>query len=237
MAFDTALKLALAPLLVAQGVGVRRRALVLPEPSGPRSGELGDGPPLSLLILGDSSAAGVGAPTQGEALAGQLTARLASHHRVRWRLVARSGDTTANALARLQNIPAEPFDLAVIALGVNDVTHSVPLARWLARQAELRARLTERFAVRHIIQSGLPPMGAFPALPQPLRAVMGLTARRFDAALAGTLADLPDAAHLRFNLPLTRDLMAPDGFHPSPAGYALWAETLAPALRAAALAG
>jgi len=57
-----AYKLALAPLLIAQAIGTRRRALVLPEAAGARDGRAGDGDgaPLHLLIAGDSSAAGVG---------------------------------------------------------------------------------------------------------------------------------------------------------------------------------
>ena len=184
LAPDTLAKIALAPLLAAQALGVRRRALRLPEPPGPRAGIAGSGPELRLLIAGDSSAAGVGAASQGTALAGRLVAALAASHRVQWRLIARSGATTADTLARLAATPPERFDVAVLALGVNDVTRLVPLGRWLDRQARLRALLADRFGVGRVLVSGLPPMGAFPALPAPLRQVLGMTARRYDAALA-----------------------------------------------------
>lgn len=234
IAADTALKIALAPLLLAQGLRVRRRALILPEPPGPRSGHVGDGPPLRLLIVGDSSAAGVGAPNQAAALAGQLTTRLARSHAVSWRLIARTGATTATTLARLHREPPAPFDIAVTALGVNDVTHSVPLARWQAQQERLRALLAARFAVSHVVVSGLPPMGDFPALPRPLRRVMGLTAHRYDAALAKAVRASASTTHVAFDFPLGSNLMAEDGFHPGPDGYALWARHLAPIIRALA---
>lgn len=236
MALDTALKIGLAPLLLAQGLTVRRRALILPEAAGPRMGTEGDGPALRLLIIGDSSAAGVGAATQAEALAGQLAARLSPHYRLHWQVIARTGDTTARALDRLNATAPAPFDVAVTALGVNDVTHSVPLARWLTTQKRLRTLLSSRFGVRHVVQSGLPPLGAFPALPRPLRALMGMTARRFDTALADSLSGHPTATHVAFSMPLTPSLMAPDGFHPGPAGYALWADLLLPAITRAAAA-
>jgi len=220
-------------VLIAQGLGVRRRALRLPEAAGPRAGEAGAGPQLRLLIVGDSSAAGVGAPDQGAALAGRLVAELGTTHRVAWRLVARTGATTADTIAGLAEIPPEPFDIAVTALGVNDVTRSVPLARWLAQQAALRALLADRFGVSHVIASGLPPMGDFPALPLPLRWVIGRSARRFDAGLARATAHDPGWSHVAFDLTLNPDLMADDGFHPGPAGYALWALKLAPSIRAA----
>ncbi|ETX12905.1 hypothetical protein OCH239_15315 [Roseivivax halodurans JCM 10272] len=62
----------LAPILAVQGRIVRRGAVRLREPDGPRAGRTGAGPSLRLLIAGDSSAAGVGADTQAEALSGRL---------------------------------------------------------------------------------------------------------------------------------------------------------------------
>jgi len=227
---DTAAKIALAPLLVAQGLRVRRDALRLPEPPGPRAGESGDGPPLRLLIVGDSSAAGVGAPDQALALSGQLVAALGQRHRVTWRLIARTGATTADTLARLQDEAPDRIDAAVTALGVNDVTHSVPLTRWLDQQTALRLCLAGRFAARLVLSSGLPPMRHFPALPQPLRWVIGGTAQRFDAALARHTAADTGWHHVAFRMALTPELMAEDGFHPGPKGYALWGSRLAEAI-------
>ena len=61
-----ALTLSLAPLLLVQGRWVRRRTPLLPEPPGPRAGVIGQGPVLRLLIVGDSSAAGVGVAHQAQ---------------------------------------------------------------------------------------------------------------------------------------------------------------------------
>jgi hypothetical protein len=62
--------LALGPLLLAQGLYVRRKTPLLPEPPGARSGFAGTGRLLRVLILGDSAAAGVGAASQLSALSG-----------------------------------------------------------------------------------------------------------------------------------------------------------------------
>ncbi|MGR3528415.1 MAG: SGNH/GDSL hydrolase family protein, partial [Sulfitobacter sp.] len=70
--FDISLRVLMLPILLAQGFRVRARALRLSEADGPRFGQVGDGPPLSILILGDSSAAGVGVGQQSQALSGQL---------------------------------------------------------------------------------------------------------------------------------------------------------------------
>ena len=126
---------ALGPLLLLQGRWVRRVTPVLPEAPGPREGRAGEGPPLRLLILGDSAAAGVGAPAQAEALAGQLASRLAPRFDLRWTLVARTGDTTRDALQTLATMPGERFDVVVTSLGVNDVTSGRSPTRWMADQA------------------------------------------------------------------------------------------------------
>jgi len=123
-----ALKLALAPLLVAQALATRRRAPVLPEPNGARQGQVGAGRVLRLLIVGDSSAAGVGVRTQDRALSGHLTRTLArsSSRRVSWQLVARSGITTAQTFELLQRSSLAPADIALAVLGVNG-TDSPPI--------------------------------------------------------------------------------------------------------------
>jgi lysophospholipase L1-like esterase len=220
-------RLALAPVLLAQGLAVRARVRVLPEPPGPRSGVAGDGPPLRLLIAGDSSAAGVGCTHQVQALSGQLVAHLSATRRVTWRLEAASGATTAGALTRLAALPPEPFDAAVIALGVNDVTRMVRLDRWTAQAAALHDLLQTRFGVRCTVWSGVPPMQRFPALPAPLRHVLGALAARNDAALANLARRRPGLVHLPLDLPLTADLMAEDGFHPGPKATPLWAAGIA----------
>jgi len=93
------LKPVLAPVLIAQAKRLRRVALELPEPTGQRHGvavcaDTGlPSRPLSLLITGDSSAAGVGAETQDNALASQLASALAQRIQrdVHWHLFAQTG--------------------------------------------------------------------------------------------------------------------------------------------------
>ena len=99
--FDHAVRAALSPILIAQALGVRRMAQSLPEAAGPRSGQLGAGPPLRLRIIGDSSAAGVGVRTQSDALAGQVAHNLAGHFSCHWAVDAYTGATTRSTLARL----------------------------------------------------------------------------------------------------------------------------------------
>jgi lysophospholipase L1-like esterase len=231
IAADTLAKLSLAPLLIAQALYVRQKALNLPEPPGPRQGHTGTGRALRLLITGDSSGAGVGATAQARALSGCLVDALASDHQVTWQLEARTGDTTRATLARLPALPAAPFDVAVLALGVNDVTKAAPLPRWSADQRKLHQLLRQKFGVRHILASGIPPIGQFPLLPQPLRGLLGRTADRFDAELARLAHNDPSLHHLPFDLPFRPEYIARDGFHPSEMAYPIWAARLAAEIR------
>ena len=56
------------------------------------------------------------------------------------------------------------FDAALTSLGVNDVTSGATRRAWRRRQEQLQKLLRERFGVRHVIVSGLPPVHRFPAL-------------------------------------------------------------------------
>lgn len=231
------LTLTLGPILLFQGRQVRRRMPVLAEPPGERKGIQGKGPGLLLLITGDSAAAGVGASHQDEALLGQLVAVLKSSFRVEWTLQAKTGATTLSTLRDLRQLGEQRFDVVVTSLGVNDVTSGIRRSSWRRQQAQLRTLIQDRFDARLTIVSGLPPMHAFPALPQPLRWYLGRRAMHLDRDLKKDVAEdaTTEFSTLRFSDDIR--LMSADGFHPGPRGYAEWARRLgesilgSPALR------
>ena len=224
-----AAKLVLAPLLVAQAIATRRRAPALPEAAGPRRGSVGEGRCLRLLIVGDSSGAGVGVATQHTALAGHLPRTLAARagRRIDWALHARSGITTAQALALVQADCPAPADVAVAVLGVNDVVGQVPSHRAVLHRAALADWLLERTGVRHVVFAPLPPMHQVPLLPQPLRWVAGCDARRHDEAMARWAAGRDDVSHVPIALDLGPQCMADDGFHPGEPVYRRCGQALA----------
>ena len=220
----------LAPLLLAQAVATRRRAPVLPEAGGARSGRLGDGErtAVRILIAGDSSAAGVGVGDQAQAVAGHL---VRSFHResgapVAWTLHARTGLTTRGVHALLQAEPPEAADIAVVVTGVNDVTGQVPSWRALGHRRALADWLLNERLARHVVFAPLPPMHRFPLLPEPLRRVMGGDAIRHDRALARWAATRSDVSHAEIELDLHSGVMASDGFHPGEPVYRTCGEAL-----------
>ena len=231
----TAAKLALAPVLLWQGRQVRRNALRLPEAEGPREGVAGTGKVgVRVLIVGDSSAAGVGAKNQTQALAGRLSEALSQRlgGSVAWQLIARTGDATQVSLTAVRKLSLHPADVMVTALGLNDVLAQVSPKIWLARLDKLDRIAIKRAGVKHIVHAGIPPIHSFPLLPNPLRWVLGADALAYNRALRQWVKGWPERWWLP--LPFENDqpydssvLMAEDGFHPGPAIYALWAEQLA----------
>lgn len=220
-------KYLLGPLLLAQGRLVRRRTPELPEPPGDREGTVGEGPGLRLLVLGDSAAAGVGAPTQEKALCGRIVAGLAGQLRVEYRLVAKTGATTASTIAHLEKLPEFRAGVVVTSLGVNDVTRDVGPDEFLAQTRQLHGLLRGKFGAKYILVSGLPPMGSFTALPQPLRWYLGRRARELDQVLAAALPDGKGAHYLPLYRTMEGAQLASDGFHPGPSAHAHWAAAVA----------
>ena len=225
-----ALKLVLAPVLVAQALRTRRRAPVLPEAAGPRQGRVGQGgDELRLLIAGDSSAAGVGVAHQDQALAGQLSRALHRHtsRPVRWALHARSGLSTQQLLDWLRSQPPPAADVAVVVTGVNDLIERVSVPRALRQRAELADWLLAGGRAVHVVFAPLPPVHRFPLLPEPLRRVMGDDARRHDAALARWAATRGEVSRPPIELEFGPQDMAEDGFHPGEPVYRACGEALA----------
>ncbi|MEG0820892.1 MAG: SGNH/GDSL hydrolase family protein [Burkholderiaceae bacterium] len=222
--------LVLGPVLIAQARRLRATALELPEAEGPRAGVEGEGgAALRLLVVGDSSAAGVGARTQDEALARPLARHVAHSLRrsVSWQLIARSGLTSAQALELLRETPPASADFAVAMLGVNDVTHRVSIARALRQRGELAQWLRRHAGVRQVVFCALPPMQKFPALPQPLAWYAGAQVARVNRAQARWALRQAGVIHAAMADLARADLFAEDGFHPGPVLYGLIARRLA----------
>jgi lysophospholipase L1-like esterase len=228
--------LPLLPFLIVQGKHTRRVTPRLPEASGPVVGIAGQahgGQPLSLLALGESPVAGVGVNTHDEAITGQFAQALAIRLQrpVSWRACGKNGVTAREALEQVvPHIPFEPVDIALVAFGVNDTTAFRQVSRWREDLRNVLAALDARCQPKLIMLSGIPPVAHFPALPQPLRWVMGLKARTLDAAAR----ELASRLERTFYVPLALDthdrmMMASDGYHPSARGCAAWAKLLATA--------
>ncbi|WP_445946207.1 SGNH/GDSL hydrolase family protein [Shewanella sp.] len=248
---DQGISIMLAPLLLIQGLHVHRKTPRLAEPKGERMGQTGASPTLSVLILGDSAAAGVGVLHQQQALLGQVVEQLAPLGDLSFNLFAKTGATTASTLQTFEKnihsshpILSQPhFDVIITSLGVNDVTSPIRCDKWLEQQTQLIMLLTQRYSPKHILLTAVPPLGLFPALPNPLRWSLGKKAQRFNRQLQlqvdrfnGTTNNTQfSLIHLPLEKPeqhssmlaFMAQVMATDGFHPGAQIYTAWAKRIA----------
>jgi len=143
-----------------------------------------DGPPLELVVLGDSIAAGLGAERRKDTLGARLAKGLARAERrpVRLRTAAVVGAETSMLALQIDALPAgyRP-DAAVVVVGGNDVTHRIPVPASVAHLEEAIERLQAHGAA--VVVGTCPDLGALRPVPQPLRAL--------GSRLSRQLADAP----------------------------------------------
>ena len=219
---DLAVRFILFPILLFQGVNVRYSTLSLANPAGRLNGVSGKGPILRLLIIGDSSAMGVGTSHQEEALLGQIRKRLSQTNTLYWSVDAKNGATTAETIDRIRKGKKKKFDVVSVSLGVNDVTKLVPFSVWKRRFLSLIKIIELKFQADIIYISGVPQMQYFPLLPQPLRWVVGAQANRFHRALRKIVINRAGCRFIEMNFDPDISRMSSDGFHPGPKIYAEW---------------
>jgi lysophospholipase L1-like esterase len=225
------------PLLWLQARHMRRITPRMSEPPGRRAGTDGHGSLLRVLVAGDSGAAGVGAPTQDQALCGHLVRCLSRHHTVQWCVLAVNGLDSPGLLKLLQDTPCEHFDVVVLSMGANDATRLCAPVQWARGQSRLAELIDLRFAPALLVHSAVPPMHACLALPQPLRWFMGHWARQMNHSLAGLLVDQVGRTMHWHPESTTTAGMAADGIHPSAQGYAAWADGLGQSILATTTPG
>ena len=199
-----------------------------------------------LVWLGDSTAAGVGASNAAGALPTQVADGLArsgavpadgpgGRSDVSVAVLAVSGARVADVLAdQVPKVAALRPDLVLISVGANDTVHLTGRGAFRRTYKKVIRALPDGAGV---ILLGVPDMGSIPRFAQPLRAVAGWRGRNLDADIrrvaAGTGAIYVDIAGPT-GPPFRRHpdrYFAADDFHPSDAGYRLWADAVLKVLR------
>ncbi|MCW2500515.1 MAG: lipolytic enzyme family [Frankiales bacterium] len=224
--------------LIRAEAAVARRAIgeptdVPPDPTGLYGRYRGA--PLRLVMLGDSSATGLGCDTPeqtpGALLAGGIARDL--RRRVRLDVVAVVGGRSADLDTQVAKALLDRVDVAVIMVGANDVTHRV-LPGDATRDLG-RAVATLRAAGAVVVVGTCPDLGTVKPLLEPLRSVAAYWSRRMAAAQAVTVAENDGIAVslgslLALEFSEQPHLWSADRFHPSPHGYQRVADALLPSL-------
>lgn len=234
--------LLIGPIVLAVEILIASRAeRIDPFTRGELDGRVGSGDdePLRITWIGDSTGAGVGAEDVSQSLPHLFAARLGRP--VDLSVPAISGARVDDAVReQLPELSMLDPDWVVIGIGNNDVTHLTKLARFRASLETLMSGAAELEPER-IIVLGTAAFAGTPLLKQPLRALTAWRSRTVDAIVREVAAGY-DAIYV----PIAADtgpafeadpgrLHAHDGFHPSGAGYALWADSTIGALERAGI--
>ena len=224
-----AISWACLPIYIWQGLSLRRRALRLapPQPQSVAS-EKGTGKTMSLLLLGDSSAAGVGVDDINHSLGGQLVKLLAERtsRPVKIR-IAGCNSATAGQLRDyvVPNIKRQDFTHVIINVGINDTKNFHTGKRFCREFGTLIYALKTRFPDTQLIWSSILDMSHVPSLPTPLNKILGIRSRELrrhgEILCRERMAQIPEGVW-----DPTTENFSRDGFHASRKGYHEWAEVL-----------
>jgi lysophospholipase L1-like esterase len=217
------------PFLYLQGQYARRKIGRLPDAAGATAGKFGVGEnAVKLLVIGESTVAGVGARTHENALGGQF-ARFLSRKigkSVEWNVVGRSGITAKETIYELvPKIPQERFDYILLGLGGNDVLKLSSPRKWRRDMLKLLGILQRQNPGATFFLTNAPAIRLSPVLPNPIKYILGHLSALHDKNSREFTAKMEKVLYFPQPTETVEDFFA-DGIHPSEKGYALWSEKM-----------
>ncbi|MBB4766383.1 SGNH/GDSL hydrolase family protein [Amorphoplanes digitatis] len=230
-----------AGVLLRQAAGVRK-VIPMAEAPPPRGdglyGPKFPGRPLSMVILGDSSAAGYGVhrprETPGALLATGVSRRL--RRPVRLHRLAVVGSMSSGLPYQVDAALEYEPEIAVILVGGNDVTHFSARTAAVRHLSDTVRRL--RAVGCRVVVGTCPDIGAIQPIKPPLRWLARRWSRQLAAAqtvavveAGGRTVSIGDLLGPAFEADPVR-MFGSDRFHPSVEGYARAAAVMMPTLMA-----
>ena len=199
------------------------------------------GQPIRLMVLGDSTAAGMGAETGTQTIGAILANGLAAimGRSVQLTNEAVVGAVSSDLIAQLSRALGreDHFDVAVISIGANDVTHRIDHAV-AVRHLQRTVRYLTSLEVPVVVGT-CPDLGTVEPIPFPLNHLLrrwsrDMAARQTVAVVeaGGRSVSLGDLLGPEFEAS-PKIMFSQDHFHPSAAGYARVASAMLPSVAAA----
>ncbi len=190
--------------------------------------------PIVYVALGDSTGAGVGARDGGYVarLFNRLLEQRAGSELVN---VCVSGATTADVLrGQLQRGVDRSPDLVTLGIGINDIGHGFTIEQFAKNYDEILTTLKQKTKAT-IVVTNIPDVSSAPRIPASLRAEYQRRIESFNQRLEeiARTHEVPifDVFTITSReLPSHPEYFSADGFHPSDAGYQLWADQMWPTL-------
>ena len=202
-------------------------------------GEHHDGPLLTVAMLGDSSAGGLGVASPHQTPGGMLAAGLAecADRPVRLICPAVVGAQSSDLGRQVALVAPHRPQLSLVMIGANDVTHRVRPGTAVRHLEDAVRALRELGS--EVVVGTCPDLGTVEPVAQPLRWIARRASRELAAAqtivvveAGGRTVSLGDILGPEF-ASSPREMFGPDRFHPSAAGYASAAAALLPSACAA----
>jgi acyl-CoA thioesterase I len=185
------------------------------------------------VALGDSTVEGVGASRPDLAYVSRLHRRLRElYPQARLDNLGVAGATSADVVAhQLDRALGRRPHLITLSVGPNDITRGVPVQQYERNVTTILESLAQKTTAIVVVSllpdltvtrrfRGRPNEGRVGRLTTEFNDVL----RRVAPTYGAGLVDLYAAS--RDEVPRHPELLAPDGYHPSDAGYARWAELM-----------
>jgi len=219
-----------APFLFLLGQRTRRKVGLLPDAGGEKFGTVGEGATSAkLLVIGESTVAGLGARTHFQGLPGRFGEELSSRtgKSIQWFVVGRNGVTARRTIDELvPMIPDEKFDYILVGLGGNDVMKLSSPRKWRRDMTELLNILRDKNPDATIFLANCPMIKYSPAIPHPIKFLLWELSKLHDANIREFTADMDRVFYYHQPTDLQLDGFFADGIHPSEQGYADWSAAM-----------
>jgi len=190
--------------------------------------------PITYLALGDSTGVGQGARNGG--YVDRMFRKLVLE-RPGSRLVnlCVSGATTFDVIRDQldDGVGADP-DLVTLGIGINDIGHGLSIHEFGENYQSILARL-KRETRAVVIVTNIPDISSGPRIPAVMRTeyhqmIIDFNQKVQEIAAAHGVTVFDIYSVTREQLPAHPEYFSADGFHPSDAGYEMWAEQMWPTL-------
>ncbi|HJT65748.1 MAG TPA: SGNH/GDSL hydrolase family protein [Pyrinomonadaceae bacterium] len=189
---------------------------------------------ISYVALGDSTGAGVGA-VNGGYVARLYQRILEQRPSTQLANLCVSGATTADVLrGQLDKAVARNPQLVTLGIGINDISHGVPLEKFAQNYERLLTTLKDKTKA-YIVAANIPDVSTARVVPVFLRGKYHQQIVTFNQRLEEIAKRHGVTIFDIFSI-TTRELSAhpeyfsPDGFHPSDEGYEMWAVQMWPVI-------
>ncbi len=213
----------------------------LPEALGSENTEASENTSLSIVLLGESTVAGVGVKSHEEGFAGFFAQRIQQYLNipVKWKVVARSGFTARKVNQWLvPRMNVKQPDLIVIGLGGNDTFELNRLWKWSNDLKKLINSIRVDHPNTPIVFTNMPPVKLFPAFTPLMQLIFGQLVEMLGDQLSITVSEIPNVYaytdkvtiekwKARYNIENSIDDFFSDEVHPSGLTYKLLAWDLA----------